>query len=75
MDDDASPHLQYLIGDKKNKFTMWVRDGDNIEKISEVKILYKDEIGYTIEAINYLGKNRRVFIPNRSVSKIRSEII
>lgn len=72
---ETDSHLDSLIGSKKNKFTIYVLEaGNEVEEISNVKILYRDHIGYTIEAVKYLGKNRRVFIPNSSIVRIRSEL-
>ena len=74
-DTEISGHLEHLIGSKKNKFTIFIRGAeDQVEEIQNVKILFKDNSGYTVEAVKYLGKNRRLFIPLASVVRLRSEL-
>lgn len=70
-----SKHFEYLVGDKKNEFTLKVREGDKVEKIDSVKILFMDERGITVEEVKHLGKNRRIFVPHYSLISLRSELI
>ncbi len=72
---EVSGHLEHLIGKKKNKFTIWIREaGKKVEEVQNVKILFKDDVGYTVEAVKYLGKNRKFFVPHTSIVRMRSEL-
>ncbi len=64
-----------LLTDRKNEYTIFIKEGDKVEKITDCKILAIDEIGITFEEMSRVAKNRVNFVPHYSLIRIRSELI
>ncbi|RMG35117.1 MAG: hypothetical protein D6732_09805 [Methanobacteriota archaeon] len=70
----AEKHLEILT-ERKNEYTIFVREGSKVEKISDCKILAMDEVGVTFEEMNRVAKNRINFVPYINLVRIRSELV
>lgn len=70
----ANEHLTHLIEDRKNEYTVYIQEGNKVEKLDSCKILALDNHGVTVEEMKKLGKNRVYFIPMFKLIKLRSEI-
>ncbi len=71
---NGEEHLKILTG-RKNEYTIFIREGNNVEKVSDCKILAIDNIGVTFEEMSRVAKNRINFVPHINIVRIRSELV
>ena len=68
-------HEEVLL-DKHNKdYSIWIHEGDKVEKYNDCRILKLDEVGITFMDNKKIGKSKVSFVPMYKVVKIQQEFI
>ncbi|MDH5401542.1 MAG: hypothetical protein OEZ01_10080 [Candidatus Heimdallarchaeota archaeon] len=70
-----SKHFTLLTDGRKNEYTAFVKEGNDVNKITDVRVLHIDNVGVTIEEMKRMGKNRIIFVPHINLIMLRSEIV
>lgn len=70
-----STHYEKLMEKHSKDYSIWVREGDKIEKHSDCRLIHLDEIGVTFLDKFKLGKNKITFVPAIALVRIQQEFV
>ena len=70
-----STHFQKMMEKHSKDYSIWVQEGDKVEKHSDCRLIHMDESGVTFLDKTKLGKNKVTFIPMFKLIRIQQEFI
>ncbi|MHA2501849.1 MAG: hypothetical protein ACXAE3_03180 [Candidatus Kariarchaeaceae archaeon] len=70
-----SAHYNKLTEHHNKDYSIWVQEGNNVEKHTDCRLIHLDDAGVTFMDKNKLGKNKITFIPTFRIIRIQQELI
>jgi len=71
----SDSHLDVLLEKHDKDYSIWVLEGDNVEKHTDCRLIKLDDLGVTFMDNKKLGKSKVTFIPIYRLIRIQQEFI
>ncbi|MCY3414282.1 MAG: hypothetical protein INQ03_21735 [Candidatus Heimdallarchaeota archaeon] len=70
-----SEHYNKLMEKHSKDYSIWVKEGDKVEKHTDCRIIHLDETGITFMDNKKLGKSKITFVPMFSLIRVQQEFV